>query len=144
MSGYAIITTSFVVLFVESFFLWQLFTVSEKNRLENKKLLQDLQKERELRQVERKGRISTQQRAKEQISKSLDASGLPYRYKAIGYVESPFPDRRGTPRQPQLVRAARGKIRFDKKIVQHEMFKELESFSHIWVRIDLFCEFLSF
>lgn len=53
--------------------------------------------------------------------------------KPIGVVRSQYPDRRGTPRQPNLVRCSRGRIIFDKKQIQQEHFKELEHFSHIWV-----------
>jgi tRNA-Thr(GGU) m(6)t(6)A37 methyltransferase TsaA len=42
-------------------------------------------------------------------------------------------DRRGTPRQPILIPAAKGIIKFNKKLIQYEHYKELENFSHIWV-----------
>ncbi len=53
-------------------------------------------------------------------------------FSIIGIVESPFPDRRGTPRQPQLVPAAYAFIRFAKHI-QHAHYAELAQFSHIWI-----------
>lgn len=104
---------------------------SELASIECENLREELVKWKELRTVERKGRISAQQKAREIHSQDSEDNG--YRYKSIGVVESPFPDRRGTPRQPQLVTAGRGKIRFNKKAVQLDFFKELEQFSHIWV-----------
>jgi tRNA-Thr(GGU) m(6)t(6)A37 methyltransferase TsaA len=68
----------------------------------------------------------------EKIKKTaLAESG--YVYLPIGVVQSPFPQRRGTPRQPTLVTAARGRIKFDKRVIQAEHFQELKEFSHIWV-----------
>ena len=99
------------------------------NNLENVK--KELEKQVNLRAVERAGRISVQQ-GKRQVSKKV-IEEIGYTYKQIGTIESPFPDRRGTPRQPSLVPAANGRIRFDKRIIQHEHFKELGQFSHVWV-----------
>lgn len=90
-----------------------------------------LDKQIKLRAVERAGRISVQQAKRQTTSKLNETNG--YNYHPIGTIESPFPDRRGTPRQPSLVPAARGKIRFNKKIIQHDHFKELSQFSHVWV-----------
>lgn len=53
--------------------------------------------------------------------------------------QSPFLDRRGTPRQPQLVPAAKGRIRFDRRVIQQEHFEELNQFSHIWVIFVFHC-----
>ena len=104
------------------------------NRAKQKELLnvqEQLTKQTNLRAVERAGRIAAQQANRETFLKATDDTG--YNYHPIGFVESPFPDRRGTPRQPMLVPAARGKIRFDRKIIQNEHFKELDQFSHVWV-----------
>ena len=92
---------------------------------------EEIKKEKELRKIERKGRITIQQKKREDIQKEQYFNG--YHFNPIGYIESPFPDRRGTPRQPNLVRAATGRIKFDKKRIQHEHFKELKEFSHIWI-----------
>jgi hypothetical protein len=87
-----------------------------------------LEKERLLRQSERKGRINLQKTKRSSNIERSEAEG--YRFKPIGYVESPFKDKRGTPRQPILVSAARGRIKLN---VQAEYFNELREFSHIWV-----------
>ena len=89
------------------------------------------EKQAELRAVERAGRISVQQAKRQVKNESIRENG--YSYRAIGVVESPFPDRRGTPRQPSLVPAAKGKIRFDRKLIQKDHFQELSQFSHVWV-----------
>ncbi len=94
-------------------------------------LQSELDRIKDLRAVERKGRITAQQRSRELKLQEQEENG--YRYHAIGHIESPFPDRRGTPRQPLLVPSARSRIRFNKKLVQHDHFKELEQFSHVWV-----------
>jgi tRNA-Thr(GGU) m(6)t(6)A37 methyltransferase TsaA len=91
----------------------------------------NLQKEKDLRERERLGRISVQKKTRDRLNG--ENLKLGYQYRPIGFIESPFPDRRGTPRQPVLVPAALGKIRFDKSIIQFEHFKEIIQFSHIWV-----------
>lgn len=92
---------------------------------------QELERQKNLRAVERAGRISAQQEKRQSKSKTTEVEG--YHYQPIGAIESPFPDRRGTPRQPSLVPAAKGKIRFNKKIIQADHFQELGEFSHVWV-----------
>jgi len=95
------------------------------------RLQEEAEEERRLRQIERTGRIRTQQ--KQRVAQQEKSGEEGFRLKAIGHIESPFPDRRGTPRQPSLVPAAKGRIRFDKQRIQHEHFAELAEFSHVWV-----------
>ncbi len=83
------------------------------------------------RAAERNGRINIQKAARKQITSATEING--YNYYPIAKIESPFPDRRGTPRQPVLVPAAHGIIRFNKQIIQLEHYAELKDFSHIWV-----------
>ena len=92
---------------------------------------EELLKEKTQRSKERLGRISVQKKSRERLTQENLKSG--YQYRPIGYVQSPFPDRRGCPRQPVLVPAALGRIKFDKSIIQFEHFKEIVQFSHIWV-----------
>jgi tRNA-Thr(GGU) m(6)t(6)A37 methyltransferase TsaA len=73
-----------------------------------------------------------QQKAREKVKEDLKENGGQH-MTYIGHVRSPFPDRRGTPRQPLLVPAAHGRIVFDKRFVQREHFQELSQFSHIFV-----------
>jgi tRNA (adenine37-N6)-methyltransferase len=101
------------------------------HQAEIEKLQSTITKLENMRETERKGRIKSQTRARENILRDADENG--FRYKAIATIESPFADRRGTPRQPLLVDAAKGRIRFHKTVVQYDYFKELENFSHIWI-----------
>ncbi|MEN8190021.1 MAG: tRNA (N6-threonylcarbamoyladenosine(37)-N6)-methyltransferase TrmO, partial [Thermodesulfobacteriota bacterium] len=51
----------------------------------------------------------------------------------IGRVHSCFTEKFGIPRQPGRVPASRGRIEMMAPFDRDEMFKGLESFSHIWV-----------
>lgn len=99
--------------------------------LENFKLKDEILTLSELREVERKGRIKVQQRKNEEVRKEQRETGIVFQ--SIGVIETPFPDRRGTPRQPILVSSATGRIRFNKNQIQYEHYRELEEFSHVWV-----------
>jgi tRNA (adenine37-N6)-methyltransferase len=92
---------------------------------------EELKRQTQLRQDERAGRIALETKLRKEKQQHQQESG--YHYYAIGVVESPFPDRRGTPRQPLLVPAATGLIRFNKKLIQYAHYAELEQFSHVWV-----------
>lgn len=53
---------------------------------------------------------------------------------AIGFVRSCYREKFGIPRQPGLVDRATARIIFFPDFAREEMFRELESFSHIWVQ----------
>jgi tRNA (adenine37-N6)-methyltransferase len=53
---------------------------------------------------------------------------------AIGVVHSCYREKFGIPRQPGLVKSARGAIELLPPCNREEMFKDLEQFSHIWVQ----------
>lgn len=95
----------------------------QKTQNDIKDLKLKLVKEKSLRSDERRGRIKLQQSQRGQIQQKERSDG--YTMRPIGTVHSQYPDRRGTPRQPNLVRASRGKIVFDKQRIQAEHFKEL-------------------
>ena len=97
----------------------------------NLELKSALKNEKEKREADRRGRIKSEQklREKKQQNQLLDGHVMKY----IGHVQSPFPDRRGTPRQPLLVPSAHGRIVFDKTIVSADHFQELSQFSHVWI-----------
>jgi tRNA-Thr(GGU) m(6)t(6)A37 methyltransferase TsaA len=99
-----------------------------KERETREALEEEVKKWKQLREEERIARIELQ---KQKRKETFQREG--YTYHPIGYLESPFPNRRGTPRQPLLVPAARGFIRFNKQQIQYEFFEELKQFSHIWV-----------
>ena len=52
---------------------------------------------------------------------------------AIAWVNSPYKEKFGAPRQPGEVEAAVGLIHFHKDFNPREAFKEIESFSHLWL-----------
>ncbi len=54
--------------------------------------------------------------------------------KPIGTIHSCYREKFGIPRQPGLVKSARGSIELLPPCDREEMFKELERFSHIWVQ----------
>ena len=75
----------------------------------------ELEKEKLEREKERLGRISVQKRARDHVVQENILQGFTFR--PIGTICSP----------------ARGKIMFDRTIIQHAHFKELKDFSHVWV-----------
>ena len=90
--------------------------------------LSDMEK---LKNDERQGRILAQQKNRNKVAAEVVEKG--HNLEPIGYLESPYLECFGTPRQPVLVPAAQGRIRFDKAKIQHEHFAELKEFSHLWV-----------
>ena len=56
-----------------------------------------------------------------------------FRLTPIGYLATPFTDRFGIPRQPRLVRHARGHLRLIPPYDRPEAVRGLESFSHLWL-----------
>jgi tRNA-Thr(GGU) m(6)t(6)A37 methyltransferase TsaA len=52
---------------------------------------------------------------------------------AIGYIETPFIERFGTPRQPGLAPSSWGKITLDPKLSLTGAFEGLDGFSHVWL-----------
>ena len=53
---------------------------------------------------------------------------------AIGIVHSCYREKFGIPRQPGLVKSAKGSIELLPPCDREEMFSELDSFSHIWLQ----------
>jgi tRNA-Thr(GGU) m(6)t(6)A37 methyltransferase TsaA len=53
--------------------------------------------------------------------------------KILSFIETPFAEKFGTPRQPLLVEEAWGKLRFPKDDFYKEAFRGLESFTHLWL-----------
>lgn len=114
---------------------WVIATISASSaifyflhHLRIRNLSSELAKAKSLRAEERRGRIRAEKRLREEASNSASSHLDP-----IGIVESPFPDRRGTPRQAQLVRGIRSRLRFERRIQPEISLSGLEQFSHIWV-----------
>ena len=57
-----------------------------------------------------------------------------YTIEAIGIIHSCYSEKFGIPRQPGLVKSAKGSIELLAPCDREEMFHELEQFSHIWVQ----------
>ncbi|MEK2689788.1 tRNA (N6-threonylcarbamoyladenosine(37)-N6)-methyltransferase TrmO [Bdellovibrio sp. GT3] len=51
----------------------------------------------------------------------------------IGYIESCFKDKFGTPRQPGLVKSAWAKLKIRADLQPEEALQGLEGFSHVWL-----------
>jgi len=65
-----------------------------------------------------------------------------YKVEPIGLIHSCYREKFGIPRQPGLVKSAQGAIEVLPPCDREEMFKELDSFSHIWLQF-LFHEAVS-
>jgi hypothetical protein len=122
-----------------------------------RKIRRELERQIALRQEERIGRINIEKKVRKEGQEILLHNTVGYPLIPIGFIESPFPDRRGlyhsnassssrqcvcfffgffplgTPRQPILAPSSRGFIRFSKKIIQFAHFEELSQFSHLWI-----------
>ena len=59
---------------------------------------------------------------------------MQYTIEAIGIIHSCYREKFGIPRQPGLVKSARGAVELLPPCNREEMFKDLESFSHIWLQ----------
>ncbi|MEA3467698.1 MAG: tRNA (N6-threonylcarbamoyladenosine(37)-N6)-methyltransferase TrmO [Thermodesulfobacteriota bacterium] len=59
---------------------------------------------------------------------------MEYTIQAIGLIHSCYTEKFGIPRQPGLVKSAKGAIELLSPGDREEMFKELETFSHIWLQ----------
>lgn len=59
---------------------------------------------------------------------------MKYVIEAIGLVHSCYTEKFGIPRQPGLVKSAKGSIEMLPPCDREEMFKELDQFSHIWLQ----------
>lgn len=56
-----------------------------------------------------------------------------FEFKEIGVIQSCYPDKFGTPRQPGLVAASRGILKIHKEWQPESSLAGLEQFSHLWI-----------
>jgi tRNA-Thr(GGU) m(6)t(6)A37 methyltransferase TsaA len=56
-----------------------------------------------------------------------------FTFTALGFIETPFKERFGTPRQPSLVPASWGILRLRPELNLAEALEGLEGFSHVWL-----------
>ncbi len=59
---------------------------------------------------------------------------MEYAIEPIGVIHSCYTEKFGIPRQPGLVKSATGTVEILPPCDREEMFKELDSFSHIWLQ----------
>ncbi len=59
---------------------------------------------------------------------------MKYTIEAIGLIHSCYTEKFGIPRQPGLVKSAKGSVELLPPCDREEMFHELDQFSHIWVQ----------
>ena len=84
-----------------------------------------------LREDERKGRTTAEKALRAGRTEQVLREG--WNFRMIGTVETPFRDRRGTPRQGTVAPASEAVCVFDPKICPPASLEELEKFSHCWV-----------
>jgi tRNA-Thr(GGU) m(6)t(6)A37 methyltransferase TsaA len=69
------------------------------------------------------------------MSKSCDTTheAQHFKFDAIGVIESPYQEKFAIPRQPNLVSAAKGKVVLIGEANNHELVRDIEQFSHLWL-----------
>ena len=69
------------------------------------------------------------------MSKSSDTTDevQSFKFDAIGIIESPYQEKFAIPRQPNLVSAAKGKVVLVGEANNHELVRDIEQFSHLWL-----------
>ncbi len=105
-----------------------------------KRIQDERDKAKALRQEERKGRIRAEKslaelkslRASSSSSAEEDDKDGSFDIPVVAEVRSPFDGRNGTPRQPDLVQSALARIQL-KPQVPGAALQGLEEFSHVWV-----------
>jgi len=90
-----------------------------------------LEKQTRLRADERRSRTAAEKALKDNGKKIAAKGG--FSFTPIGYVSTPFPDRRGTPRQGTVAPSVEATLVFDRKRIQAETLDSLSGFSHVWV-----------
>lgn len=56
-----------------------------------------------------------------------------FKFDAIAIIESPYREKFAIPRQPNLVSAAKGKVVLIGAANNHELVRDIEQFSHLWL-----------
>jgi len=56
-----------------------------------------------------------------------------FKFDALGVIESPYQEKFAIPRQPNLVSAAKGKVVLLADANNHELVRDIEQFSHLWL-----------
>ena len=93
------------------------------------RLWNEVDRQKQLRQSERQGRIRAEKKYQEKSDDSMRSGS--WSMHPIGHVRSVFEKRLGTPRQPGIVTAAESTIVLDPSLSQ--AVDSLDEFSHLWV-----------
>ncbi len=56
-----------------------------------------------------------------------------FQFETIAIIESPYQEKFAIPRQPNLVKAAKGKVIFVNEANNPELVRDIEQFSHLWL-----------
>jgi len=56
-----------------------------------------------------------------------------FKFNAIATIDSPYKEKFAIPRQPNLVSAAKGKVLLIGDANNHELVRDIEQFSHLWI-----------
>ena len=94
------------------------------------RLWNEIDRQKQLRQSERQGRIRAEKKLAEKSDESVRTGGS-WSMHPIGQVRSVFEKRLGTPRQPGIVTSAESTIVLDSALSQ--AVDSLGEFSHLWV-----------
>ncbi|KAL4320183.1 hypothetical protein GQ457_18G001490 [Hibiscus cannabinus] len=119
-----------------SFYIWKKKLIEYDSK--TKELQKSLNSALEKCAAERQGRIRAQQALRKAVvaqaqTKSENSGVTSYPMAPIGFVQSCFSTRNGTPRQPLLVPLARACLIFDSTRVPPASLEGLEEYSHCWI-----------
>jgi len=85
------------------------------------------------RKIDYLGLSIKEDKKKQPRTKGTHASAEEHPMKTIGYMESPWPDRRSTPRQGSLVPSSVGRLKFLPYVHPTVSLDDVEDFSHLWL-----------
>jgi tRNA-Thr(GGU) m(6)t(6)A37 methyltransferase TsaA len=95
------------------------------------KLWREIARQKQLRASERQGRIRVEKKILDSEKTTKSGEESVWSFHPIGYVQSVFEKRLGTPRQPGIVTAAHSTIVLNSALKQS--IDSLNEFSHLWV-----------
>lgn len=92
---------------------------------------EELQQERRKRHDERVGRTKAERELREGSQAAQNDQDFPCAI--IGYLDSAFRTRNGTPRQGNVCPTSRAFVKLDDKICPSESLENLAEFTHVWL-----------
>jgi len=76
--------------------------------------------------------VKTSTQAAEHVNTQFNEQSS-FKFKSIGIIESPYQEKFAIPRQPNLVSAAKGKVILTGEANNHDLVRDIEQFSHLWL-----------